>query len=174
MDAEPPWVIEPVGRRHARDEFDCGNDDLNGFLRRYARQNEDLDLARTYVAVRAGSPRVEGYFTLRSGEIPLEALPEAARRRLPRYPVPVVHLARLAVDRTVQGRGLGGILLAAALEKALAVSTRIGALAVEVIATDGKAVEFYRHHGFSELTDDPHHLYLPMKRIAELFAPGGT
>ena len=169
MAAEPAWRIEPIEKRHKRDEFDCGNAELTEHLRKYARQNEEFAIARTFVAVREGEERVWGYFTLRAGEVPLDALPEGVRRRFPRYPVPVVHLGRLAVDKAVRGQRLGEQLLVAALEKALAVSKEIGALAVEVIAIDEDAKAFYRHYGFDPLAGDPRHLYLPMKRIVQLF-----
>ncbi len=171
------WVIERLRKSHSRATFNSGSLELDQFLRRYARQNDDLGLGRTYVAVRPGdqTARVAGYYTLSSGSIDLADLPEDQRRRLPRYPVPVIHLGRLAVDRSTQGQGqgqgqgLGSLLLASALERAWSASEAIGALAVEVVALDEAARGFYLKHGFQELVDDRLHLYLPMRLLVRLF-----
>lgn len=167
-DSTEPWAFESVSRRHDREAFDCGNGELNDYLRRYARQSEDLGLGRTIVAVQRGDPRVMGYFTLRGGAVPLDSLPEDARRRLPRQPIPVVHVARLAVDRQMQGRGLGSLLLVEALRRAQAASSLIGARLVELYAIDDAAKSFYVRFGFREMIDDDRHLYVRMDTIAKL------
>lgn len=163
------WRLEPIRREHVRDAFDCGNADLDEFLRRFARQSEDLGISRTIVATGPKDLVVRGYYTMRTGQVEVKDLPSAETRRLPRYPVPVVHLARLAVDRAAKGRGLGALLLLDALEKALAVSRSAAAFAVEVVAADDSARAFYLKYGFKELVDDRLHLYLPMKTVDELF-----
>lgn len=166
---ETDWALEPIRRDHVRDGFDCGNAELNDFLRRYARQSEDLAIARIIVAVEPEDPVVRGYYTMRTGHVEVKDMPALETKRFPRYPVPVVHLARLAVDRTAQGRRLGEILLLDALEKALRVSQQVAAYAVEVVAIDESARNFYLKYGFSELIDDRLHLYLPMRTVAMLF-----
>ena len=165
------WRIERLGKGHLRATFDSGNQALDRFLHKYARQNDALGLGRTYVAVRSGDPeaRVVAYYTLSSGSLDLVDLPSEARHRLPRYPVPVIHLGRLAVDRSAQGQGLGSLLLASALERAYFASQAIGALAVEVLAVDEAARSFYLKHGFQELVDDRLHLYLPMRTLSKFF-----
>lgn len=163
------WRLEPIRREHVRDAFDCGNAGLNDFLRRFARQSEDLGIARTFVATRPRDPRVHGYYTMRTGQVEVTRLPPGETKRFPRYPVPVVHLARLAVDRAVKGQGLGETLLLDALERALAVSRSAAAFAVEVVAIDDSARGFYLKYGFKELVDDRLHLYLPMKTLRDLF-----
>lgn len=163
------WRLEPIRRDHVRDGFDCGNADLNEFLRRFARQSDDLAIARTFVATQPKDLLVRGYYTMRTGQVEVAALPPVETKRFPRYPVPVVHLARLAVDRAVKGQGLGAILLLDALEKALAASRSVAAFAVEVVAIDDSARNFYLKYGFKELVDDRLHLYLPMKTVEELF-----
>lgn len=163
------WIVEPIRRQHTRDSFDCGVSELNEFLRRFARQSDDLAIARTFVAVRPGDPVVRGYYTLRTGQVEIMNLPPDDAKRLPRYPVPVVHLARLAVDKTVQGQRLGETLLVDALKKALAVSRSAAAYAVEVLAIDDTARAFYLKYGFKELIDDRRHLYLSMRTIEALF-----
>jgi len=163
------WRLEPIRRDHIRDCFDCGNSDLDEFLRRFARQSDDLAIARTFVATDPGELLVRGYYTMRTGQVEVQDMPPAETKRLPGYPVPVVHLARLAVDRTAQGRGLGETLLLDALERALAVSRSVAAFAVEVVAVDDAARSFYLRYGFKELVDDRLHLYLRMKTVDVLF-----
>lgn len=163
------WRLEPIRRDHVRDAFDCGDAGLNEFLRRFARQSEDLAIARTFVATSLEDSLVRGYYTMRTGQVEVKDMPAAETKRLPGYPVPVVHLARLAVDRAVKGRGLGEILLLDALAKALAVSRSAAAFAVEVVAIDDSARNFYLKYGFKELVDDRLHLYLPMKTLDALF-----
>lgn len=170
MPGEVPWAIVPVSKKHERDSFDCGVAELDEYLRRYARQSEEQGFGRTHVAVYPGENRVLGYFMLRTGEFDVSLLPEETRRRFPRYAVPVVHLARLAVDRSVQGQGLGEELLLTALQTALDISRRAGAFAVEVLAISEGAKSFYVHYGFHELADDPLHLYLRMSLVASLLA----
>jgi ribosomal protein S18 acetylase RimI-like enzyme len=165
----PAWKIERIRKDHARESFDCGIEELNTFLRRYARQNEEHGLSRTFVAVRGGSPRVLGYHTLRSGQVEIRNLSPDEVRRFPRYPVPVVHLARLAVDREVHGQGLGELLLLDALARAHEAAKVIAAYAVEVEAVNDAARRFYVKYGFQELLDDRLHLYLPVKVISSLF-----
>lgn len=168
--ADPPrWIIEPIRRDHVREGFNCGNPSLNDFLRKYARQSEDLGIARTFVAVTSKKPVVHGYYSMRNGQVEAATLPQAETKRFPRYPAPVVHLARLTVDRSAQGQSLGEILLLDALERALAASRAVAAYAVEVVAIDNAARTFYLQYGFKELTDDRLHLYLPMRTVANLF-----
>jgi len=162
------WSITPLAERHLREPFHCGVAELDEFLKRYARQNDERGISRTYVATRGGDLRVLGYYTLRAGAVAAEDLPPAEVRRLPRYPVPVVHLARLAVDRTVAGEGLGALLLVSSLARAQRISQEIGAYAVEVMAKTEGAALFYEKFGFRRLADDRLHLYLSMKTVAKL------
>lgn len=169
MPESADWLLEPVRRDHVRDVFGCGNASLDDFLRKFACQSENLAIARTFVATKPKDLRVHGYYTLRTGQVEVKDLPAAETKRFPRYPVPVVHLARLAVDCAAQGRGLGEILLLDALEKALIVSRSVAAFAVEVVAIDDSARSFYLKYGFKELADDRLHLYLSMKAVDDLF-----
>ena len=168
MTLQKGWVIERIRRQHIRDRFHSGERSLDEFLHRYARQNEERDVSRTFVATEPGQLVVLGYYSLRAGSVSASSLPESARRRLPAYPVPVVHLGRLAVDTSARGRRLGEALLVHALRKAEHVSREVAAYAVEVMAIDDAARAFYRHYGFQELLDDRLHLYLPMKVIRKL------
>lgn len=157
-------IIEQLSSAHGRTHFDCGEPALDEYLRRYARQNDARGLGRTYVAVRPGEERVLGYYTLSSGCVTFDAVPE----KLPRYPVPVVRLARLAVDRSAQGQHLGETLLIDALKRSLRLADTLGVYVVEVQAISDRARSFYLKYGFSELADDRLHLYLPMKVTRKL------
>jgi ribosomal protein S18 acetylase RimI-like enzyme len=157
--------VEPLSRRHDRGSFDCGNEDLNVFLKQFAGQNEERGLSRTFVITEAGAAQVTGYYNISSGAVGFQEMPE---RRLPRYPIPVVHLGRLAVGSRCQGQGLGEFLLIDVLRRAQAASEQIGVYAVEVRAIDAAARAFYLKYGFTELKDDALHLYLPMAVIRRL------
>jgi predicted GNAT family N-acyltransferase len=111
----PNWTIEKLADRHDRGTFSCGKTSLDEFLQKYATQYQRRDLARTYVAVLPPDAKVLGYYTLSSGAVDLGALPDDARKKLPRHPVPVGLLGRLAVDLTARGQRLGETLLLDAL-----------------------------------------------------------
>lgn len=166
------WRIERLGRSHRRGEFSCGREPLDTFLRTLVGQYEKRNLGRTYVATSPGDARVIGYYTLASGAIPFLNLPEDVARKLPKHPVPTVLLARLAVDRSAQGRGLGAALLVDALERSLSLAEVLGIHAVEVHATDGQARAFYEKFGFLPPGDDPLHLYLPIDSIRRILEDG--
>lgn len=101
-------TVELLTEAHDRAWFDCGEPSLNDYLHRFARQNAELFLGRTYVLAVPGQPRIEGCYTISSGSVAREGLPE---KRLPCYPIPVVLIGRLAVDRQAQGQGLSETLL---------------------------------------------------------------
>jgi GNAT superfamily N-acetyltransferase len=162
--AEPVFTIERLSSAHDRGQFDCGETTLNEYLQRFAGQHDRKGLGRTYVAVEPGETVVKGYYTISSGAVSFEDVPE----NLPRYPIPVVLLARLAVDRSARGHGLGEMLLIHALKKAAEVSEQLGVHAVVVDALNETARAFYLKYGFTELLDDPLHLYLPMRKIRQL------
>jgi GNAT superfamily N-acetyltransferase len=162
------WRIERLSRSHERDEFSCGREALDVFLRSLVSQYEKRDLGRTYVAVRPGERRVLGYYTLASGAVSFQSLPTGAARKLPKHPVPVALLARLAIDRAAQGRGLGGMLLADALRRCSGFADELGIHAVEVHALDDAAEAFYKHYGFIPLLDQARHLYLPLATVRQV------
>lgn len=159
-----PYIIVPLSSAHDRAAFDCGEASLNEFLKRYARQNDEKGLGRTFVAVLSGNAHVYGYYTLSSGAVKSETLPE----KLPRYPTPVALLGRLAVDESTKGQGLGKILLLDALRRRLLLADQLGIFAVEVHALNPQAKSFYLKYGFTPLLDDEMHLYLTLKDIRKL------
>lgn len=107
--------------------------------------------------------------TIRVGEIACVDLPEAERKRLPRYPVPVLHVARLAVDRRARRQGVGEELLIHALRKALDAAEGLGVWGIEVVAKDESARAFYERYGFKCLVDDALHLYISLKTVRKAF-----
>jgi GNAT superfamily N-acetyltransferase len=162
------WRQEPIGRHHDRKNFDCGAPDLNLYLDRYARQNHESGGAKTFVAVAPAQPtRVLGYYSISPGAVEFARVPAALTRKLGRYDVPVFRLGRLAIDRSVQRQGLGGDLLLAAGERALAVSTEVGGVAIAIDAKDAAAAAWYERFGALALLDDPLKLILPLSVIAE-------
>lgn len=163
------WGIEPFDKRHEWADFSCGRPPLDDFLRVRVSQYEKRRLGKTFVAVPAGGRKVLGYYTLAAGAVSFEHLPADAARKLPRHPVPVVLLARLAVDRSAQGMRLGEGLLLDALHRALGLSADLGIHAVEVDAIDEVAAAFYRKYGFTPLLDEPLHLYLPIGTVEDVF-----
>jgi GNAT superfamily N-acetyltransferase len=167
------WSVEPLDRSHERDAFTCGKAPLDNFLRTLVNQYEKRRLGRTYVIVRRGEKRALGYYTLASGAVSFENLPQKAAKKLPRHPAPVILLARLALDQSVQGQGLGGFVLADALRRSLSLAEQLGVHAVEVDAIDDQAKAFYERYGFIPLQDDPRRLYLPMATIEEVFGDEG-
>jgi GNAT superfamily N-acetyltransferase len=168
------WSVERLEKSHDREKFTCGKEPLDNFLRTLVNQYEKRRLGRIQVAVRPGEKRVLGYYTLASGAVAFEHLPAKGAKKLPRYPVPVILLARLAVAQSVQGQGLGGFLLADALKRCLSLADQLGVHAVEVDAIDKPARAFYERHGFVALLDDPLHLYLPMATIEEAFGESAS
>lgn len=153
--------VEPISKSHDRETFDCGVESLNIFLRRFARQNNERGLGRTYVAVKENDAKIYGYYTISSSAFDFELAPE----NLPRYPVPMVHLGRLAVDRSAQGERLGRSLLFHALQRSVDLTEQIGIYAVEVYALNDEARRFYLSFGLTELKDDRLHLYITIKKI---------
>lgn len=160
------FSILGIEEGHRREEFDCGEEALNNYLRRYARQNHERNIARTFVAVDE-TDRVLGYYSLASASIEFASLPADLARRVPRYPVPAVRIARLAVDRSMHGKGLGAALLADALRRILTASSEVAVKVVLVDAKNERAADFYRHYGFRELTDTPIVLFLPIETLID-------
>jgi GNAT superfamily N-acetyltransferase len=165
----PDWIVEPLDRTHERATFSRGSASLDDFLRTLVSQYEKRRLGRTYVAVEADNRRVLGYYTLASGAISFASIPTKVAKKLPRHPVPVILLARLAVHVDVQGRGLGRHLLVDAMRRCLALGDRLGVHALEVEAIDDDARRFYEKYGFIPLADDVRHLYLPLATVKQCF-----
>jgi GNAT superfamily N-acetyltransferase len=160
--------LERLHAGHDLAAFDSGNAELDGWLQRHALAAQQVNSARTFLLT-AGS-RILGYFSLTMGSVRREEAPRRLVRGLPGYPVGMVLLARLAVDRAEQGRGRGALLLAEALRKAVAAGEAAAAWLVVVDAIDERAAGFYRRHGFLPAPDHPLRLY---RRISDVRASSG-
>lgn len=148
---------------HDRTAFDSSSEPLDRYLREQVTQDIRRRVAACFVAL-ADEQRIVGYYTLSSTSIALGELPARVGKKLPRYPaVPAVRMGRLAVARAFKGRGLGGALLADALNRAI--RSEIAAFALVVDAKDEAAAAFYDHHGFVALPDSPQTLFLPLATV---------
>jgi GNAT superfamily N-acetyltransferase len=157
--------IELLDGRHCRAGFECGDGPLNDFLIRLAGQQQRRGLSKTYVALADSGSELAGFITLSVGQVATQALPPALK--LPRYPIPVMRISRLAVAAHRQGQGIGQELLAFALRLTLGFSTQVGIYAVIVEAKHVKAADFYRRLGFQATLDDPLCLFIPLSQIAK-------
>ncbi len=162
-------VIASLGKQHDRKSFDCGEGSLNRYLRHCAGQDIKRRVNRVFVASTADAPgQVIGFYSLSAGSLGATELPERFRRRLPRFPVPVVLLGRLAISTTLQGKGLGSILLADALQRVSHASQVMAVYAVAVDALHEQAAKFYRQFGFIPLPSQPLKLFLPLDSFTGL------
>lgn len=160
------WIETAIAAHHDRKTFDCGEPELNSYLQRYARQNHESGGAKCFVTVDRFDPdRVLGFYTLSPASLIYSHAPAIVRRGLARYDIPVFRLGRLAVDRTVQGHGLGGKLLLAAGERALLVAEHVGGVALLIDAKNDRAAAWYASFGAVPLEDAPLTLLLPLKTI---------
>ncbi len=156
------WEESPLGKHHDRNAFDCGEDDLNIYLKRYARQNHESGGAKCFVATPRDTPaRILGFYTLSPASFEFPRAPSIVTRGLGRYDVPVYRLGRLAVDRSVQGRGLGGSLLLRAAERCMTVAQEVGGVALLIDAKNDHAALWYESYGAVRLLDAPLSLVLP-------------
>jgi GNAT superfamily N-acetyltransferase len=158
-----PFRIEKLRSDHGVDGFDCGSEELNRFLFRFALTNQQAGAAQTYVAL--SGELVVGYYSLAVGEVAYDGAPDRLSKGLARHPIPIMLLARLAVNSAWQGRGLGAGLLKDAMRRTLQAADIAGIRAFAVHAKDERARNFYAHFGFIPSPTDPLHLYLLIKDI---------
>jgi GNAT superfamily N-acetyltransferase len=163
--------LEPLGKHHDRSAFQCGVESLDVYLKTQATQDMRRKANAVFVLAPEDSPSlIAGYFTLCAYGLAPGLIPDAARKHLPRYPmVSATLLGRMAVSTRLQGRGLGSILLAKALEKSYWNAEQVGSSMVVVDAIDERAAKFYAAHGFIQLPES-NRLILPMRTIAALFS----
>ncbi len=157
---------QPLDARHRVEEFDCGKPALTDWLLRHARQAQGSGSARTFVA--CDGDRVAGYYSLTVGQIDTLDAPERVRRGMGQYPIPLVILARLAVDLDYQGRGLGFSLLQDAIHRAIAVAEHAGIRAMLTHPLDAEAEAFYRRFGFEPTPENEQQLILLLKDARRL------
>jgi predicted N-acetyltransferase YhbS len=153
--------IIPLSSDHDRAAFVCGNDSLDRYIREQAAQDMRRGVARVFVACFADQPaRILGFFTLSAASVVSSALPPEVAKRLPRRPIPAALLGRLAVDRTVARQGLGGILVADAVQKALTAGETVAMTVIVVDPIDEGAVAFYSAFGFRSLLGSAGRMFL--------------
>lgn len=141
---------------------------MNLYIRRYALTNARNGVGRTFVLTHEDAPqRVVAYYTLAAGSVSFDVMPEELRAGLPRYPAPVVLIAKFAVELSLQGQGLGTQLLIDAFEQVDRTAETVGVCAIRVDAIDERARAFYVKHGFLPTTDDAMTLVIGMKAVRD-------
>ena len=158
--------VEKLRVEHVTQPFDCGKEELNRFLKKFALANQRANSAQTYVTT-CGAV-VVGYYSLAVGAAEHRVVPERVAKGLARHPVPIMILARLAVDRREHGRGIGKALLKDALKRTAQAADIAGIRALFVSAKDDDARAFYEHFNFDPSPSDPYHLFLVMKDLKML------
>jgi GNAT superfamily N-acetyltransferase len=159
----PAWHEEPINKRHNREAFDCSEVVLNDFLHRRARKNHDLGGAKTFLAIDdADNETIMGFYSLAPASPEYARAPEIVRRGLGRRDVPGFRLARLAVDRRMQGQGLGGQLLLAAGKRCVAAASEVGGVALVIDAKNERVARWYAGYGAVPMASAPLTLMLPL------------
>lgn len=162
----PFWHEEPISRAHDRAAFDCGDATLNEFLRHHARKSHERGAAKTFLAINDGDvKKILGFYSIAPASVAYERTPLLIQRGLARHEVPVFRLARLGVDRSVQGQGLGGQLLLPAGRRCLLVASEVGGVALLIDAKNDRIAKWYAGYGAIQLIDRPLSLLLPFKSI---------
>lgn len=161
-------VTLPITRltEKQRQVFSCGVNALDDYFKRYAKGNHVKNIGKTFAALNDDDV-VVGYYTISMGSVDFESLPEDFRSRLPRYPVPMARIGRLAVDVKEQGRGWGEFLLVDALHRIREAAALVAAFGVVVDAKGEKAKAFYLHFGFVPFKENALCLFLPMASLPD-------
>jgi GNAT superfamily N-acetyltransferase len=160
------WHEEPISKKHNREAFDCGENALNEFLHRYARKSHELGGAKTFLAIDdADNETILGFYSLSSASVDYARTPDILRRGLARHDVPGFRLARLAVDRKLQGQGVGGQLLLAASRRCLIAAEEVGGVVLVIDAKNERVAAWYAGYGAAPLLDAPLSLLLPLSTL---------
>lgn len=144
--------IKDIRQKSSLKNFDCENQALNEFLSKYALKNDQLGIGKTFVAL-SPQEKIVGYFTLATVRVAYREIPDNYRVKLPKYPIPALRIARLAVDKELKGKGIGKWLLAQAFIKIIHVADVTG---IYFIIVDAKETSksFYEHYGFIKFNDE--------------------
>jgi GNAT superfamily N-acetyltransferase len=167
------WHEEPIGKKHNREAFDCGEEALNDFLRRYARKSHELGGAKTFLAIDDTDKAILGFYSLSPAAVEYARTPEIVRRGLARHDLPGFRLARLAVDRRFQGRGIGGQLLLAACRRCILAAAEVGGVVLIIDAKNAGVAGWYARYGAVPLQDAPLTLLAPLATIAAALKKAG-
>lgn len=164
----PPVEETPLTKAHRRADFDCGESALNDYLARFAMQAHQRGGAKTFVTCPTAEPtRILGYHTLAPASVAFARVPASVSKGLARHEVPIFRLARLAVDVSVQGLGLGQALIFAAGVRCLAVAQEVGGVALLIDAKSDRAAAWYASFGALRLDDAPSTLVLPLATLRQ-------
>ena len=160
----------PLSSLHNRNDFSCGNDMLDNYLKLQANQDIKRKLTACFVLIENNSDIIQGYYTLSNNSIPLNDIPTKIQKRLPSSytSIPTILIGRLAIEKKFQGKGIGKILLIDALNRCYEISKNIGSFAVIVDPIDESAENFYNKYGFIKLQDSGK-MFLAMKTVGQLF-----
>jgi len=167
------WHEETVSKKHDRETFDCGDEALNEFLRRYARKSHERGGAKTFLAIEDAGDTILGFYSLSPASVDYARTPEILRRGLARHEVPGFRLARLAVDRRFQGQGIGGQLLLAAGKRCLWAAAEVGGVVLVIDAKNKGVAGWYAGYGAVPLLDAPLSLLLPLATIEAALRKAG-
>lgn len=159
-------AIEKLRREHLLASFDCGQPDLNSWLVNHALPNQGANAAQTYVGLIHGE--VAGYYSLAVGQVEYADAPERLRKGLARHPVPIMLLARLAVHKDWQGKGIGKALLKDAVLRTMQAADIAGIRALAVHAKDDHARRYYEQFDFLASSTDPLHLFVLLKDLRRI------
>lgn len=144
--------VKEISPKSVLKKFDCEVEALNEFLSRYALKNDELGIGKTFVALNENN-QIAGYFTLATAQVAYQEIPDDFKGKLPKYPIPALRIARLAVNKELKGKGIGKWLLAQAFIKAIHVADVTG---LYFIIMDAKETSksFYEHYGFHKFFDE--------------------
>jgi GNAT superfamily N-acetyltransferase len=157
--------IEKLTRHHAVEDFDCGEEALDRFLSRFAYASQQASASQTYLGL--ADDRIIGFYTLVVSEVSYDDAPERLKKGLARHPLPLMLLARLAVDRSWQGKGVGAGLLKDAMCRTLQAADIAGIRALAAHAKNDVARAFYEHFGFIPSPTDSLHLFVLIKDLRQ-------
>jgi len=154
-------LVQPLTEGHDRKGFDCGDTELNGWLRRVAKQHKEKGVSSTFVVVaEQSSQEIQGFYAISLAELVNADLPAQYRKRLPTK-VPVFRLGRLATAISHQGKGIGEFMLFDAIDRITRIASEVGGIGF-VVNAKPTAVDFYKRYGFEQMADHPRNLLLPI------------
>lgn len=163
-------MIELLDKIHNRNDFDCGNELLNNYLKNQAGQDAKRKLSACFVLTEIETNAIKGFYTLSNNSIPLNSFPTTIIQKLPKSytSIPTTLLGRLAIDKKYQGQGIGKVLLIDALKRSFQNAQIIGSFAIVVDPIDENAEAFYTKYDFIKLPDSGK-MFIAMKTLNELF-----
>jgi GNAT superfamily N-acetyltransferase len=163
-------MIELLDKKHRREDFDCGNEILNNYLKNQAGQDIKRKLCVCFVLSEREKNTIQGYYTLSNNSIPLSSFSEEIQKKLPKgyLSIPTTLLGRLAIDKNYQGKGIGKIVLIDALKRCYEISQKIGSFAIVMDPIDEEAETCYKKYDFIKLPDSEK-MFIATKTLQELF-----